>query len=192
MVRNMLVYLTNLNGVLLHTGKVKITDAKISMINTDYKLGYRVRQRQLNNYLQGVSEHIKMSEFDPTKYNGVKINYLPDPAQRNNIKCTRKSIEKCIGEITISVFNTGNIIVTGGNTIKDTMSAYRWINSFFESNFDDLLKEYPETFTPKKKVSRVYYRREIQMLIMSQNKYDLQTIHKDKLSNVHRELLESI
>jgi TATA-box binding protein (TBP) (component of TFIID and TFIIIB) len=189
MVRYMILYLSGIEGVLTTKGKLKITDAKISMINTDYKLGLRVRQKVLNQVLQNYSSHIKMSTFEPGKYNGVKINFICDPTNRTNVKMTRKGVEKVYGEITISVFNTGNIIITGGNTIKDTMFAYRWMNNFFEESKDLVLREFPADYKPKKKTSRVYYREEILKGIMSDNKNDLFVDHQSKMEETFAKLV---
>lgn len=184
MVRYMILYLTSLEGVLQTQGKLKIQDARISMINTDYKLGYRVRQKVLNQVLQNYSDHIKMSTFEPGKYNGVKINFICDPSNRDNTKMTRKGVEKVKGEITVSVFNTGNIIITGGNTIKETMDAYRWMNKFFSDNKEIVLREFPNDYKPKKKNSRIYFRDDIMKQIMSENKKELFDSHRSKMIEV--------
>lgn len=191
MVRYMILYLNGIEGVLNTDGKLKITDAKISMINTDYKLGKRVRQKILNNLLQNYSNHIKMSTFEPGKYNGVKINFICNPNDKSNIKMTRKGVEKVYGEITISVFNTGNIIITGGNTIHDIMFAYRWMNKFFDESGDLVLRDYPNDFKAKKKNSRVYYRDDIMKSIMSDNKNELFISHKRKMNNTFKLLVKS-
>ena len=108
-----------------------------------------------------------------------KINFVCNPEDRTNVKMTRKGVEKVNGEITISVFNTGNIIVTGGNCIQDTMFAYRWMNRFFEESKELILKEFPSDYKPKKKTSRVYFRDIILKEIMSDNKNDLFIKHKE-------------
>lgn len=190
MVRYMLMYLKSLDGVIKTKGKLVITDAKISMINTDYKLGFRVRQKSLNEYLQNYSERIKMATFKPDNYNGVKINFicnLPE-ANSDNTKITRKGVRKTEGEITISVFNTGSIIITGGNNIKNTMYAYRWINTFFDKHREQFLR--PNLGEPKKKTTRIYYRDDISRLIMSENKADLMNKHRVLMEPVFAELLK--
>lgn len=190
MVRSMLIYLTSLEGVVKHTGKIKIINSKISMINTDYKLGMRVRQKLLNETLQDYSKHIKMSSFDPDKYNGVKINFICDPYSKTNTKFTRKGVEKVKGEITISVFNTGNIIITGGNTIYETMYAYKWMNKFFDDNNEMILRQFPKDYKPKKKNSRIYFKTNILKEITSENKKDLFEDHKKKFLPILEELVQ--
>lgn len=186
MIRYMIMFLTGIEGVVKSSGKIKIRDVKISMINSDYKLGKKVRQMALKNLLQGYSDHVKFAEFDPSKYNGVLINFVCYPGAKDETKMTRKGITKAKGEITISVFNTGNIIVTGGNTIYETMMAYKWINKFFDENSQEILRDFPSDYKPKKKNRRVYFRTDILKEIMSENKKDLFDNHKSKMSSVLR------
>lgn len=188
MVRTMLIYLTSLDGVIKHTGKIKIINSSIKMINTDYKLGMRVRQKLLNETLQDYSKHIKESSFDPDKYNGVKISFICDPYSKSNTKFTRKGVEKVKGEITMSVFNTGNIIITGGNTMYETMYAYKWINQFFDDNIEQILRPFPKDYKPKKKNSRIYFKDDILKEITSEIKKDLFDCHKKLFSNVLEEI----
>ena len=162
------------------------------MINTDFRLGYMVRQKLTNKMLQDYSSHIKSSTFDPDKYNGVKVNFICDPFSTKNLKFTRKGVEKVKGEITLSIFNSGSIIITGGNTIRETMFTYQWISKFFDDNKDELLKDFPKDFKVKKKNPRIYYKDELLTEIMSENKKDLKDIHNIKFTEVLQQLTRKI
>jgi TATA-box binding protein (TBP) (component of TFIID and TFIIIB) len=96
---------------------LKITDFKISMINTNFGIGNKI-----------ISENM---------LSVIKENNVP------NIKAKLKTdihaalnIELIVNEsiVTILVFNTGNIIITGGKNSTHINTAYEYINNLIDNN----------------------------------------------------------
>ena len=140
------------------------------MINTDFKIERGIRQKKLSillqdeklNYSNG--GNIKSCEFDlDKKYHAVKIKYVDrNSSISDETYYTRKRIQKLEGELTIAVFNTGSIIITGAKKSPEIISAYKFIIDFLSKNSENLLKN---TITNKKKKRKVYLKkREIREL----------------------------
>lgn len=162
-IRKLMSLLVSYKNVLNYKKELKIIDVKISMINTDFKINKKIRQKTLNTILndkrfsleQGGS--VKWSEFDPDKYHGVKIKYVHEHKHQENTHLTRKGIEKLPGELSILVFNTGHVIITGGKTAKETVEAYKFINKIFEDFSNDVIRDLD--VVKKKKKKKIYFKR---------------------------------
>lgn len=163
-IRNIVSVLLSYDNVLIIKNEMKIHSANISMINTDFCLENGIKQKLLNNILQNLPKEIlgngfvKRSEFEPDEYHGVKIKFVTNYSKlghEDTFKLTRKGIEKLPGELTISVFNTGSVIITGGKTSKDTMDAYKFINRVFDTYKEQISKPIIDKIKKKKKL---YYK----------------------------------
>jgi TATA-box binding protein (TBP) (component of TFIID and TFIIIB) len=167
LIRKLLHLLISYGDVLILSGNLEIVNLKISLINTDFTINKKVKQKLLNEILQypkfsfQQGGHIKSSIFDPDEYHAVKIKYIDNPEDKTTYY-TRKGVEKYDTEVTISVFNTGSVIITGGKDIRVTLGAYQFINKVFDE-FRDLIIRDTET-KPKKKKKTYYSKEEIQKL----------------------------
>ncbi len=162
-IRKLIMFLLSYDHVLNYKDELKIIDVGISMINTDFKIDKKIRQKTLNDILNRESfslykgGNIKWSEFDPDKYHGVKIKYVYSHNEEEDTFLTRKGIEKLPGELSILVFNTGHVIITGGKTAKETYEAYKFINKVFDDYKEEIIRD--STITKKKKKKKVYFKR---------------------------------
>lgn len=187
--RNIIKYLYDIPGVInkienIKHEKIKIEKMRIRMINTNFGINQKIRLKALNDSLQSGVKHVKASSFDPTKYNGVKISFIPTPDDKTIKRFMRKGVEKYENELTISVFNSGNVIINGGNTSFDTVSAYNWINKYLDDNYSDLVRNYDKDFKPKKKIHRIYHRTEIINDLVSELKEICFINHRNKFKEV--------
>lgn len=155
MVRTMLAFLER-NGFIIRKIDVPlcIDIVRVSMINANFSLGFHLNRNQLK-----IKLHESMEDengFDD--YKGY-IRYMDMNADRSKAlilkyvrKCsdseiydnggeykTRKGVIKNFAEATINVFFSGNIIINGGCTSTDTMSAYEFICQYI-SDRSDVLK----------------------------------------------------
>ncbi len=137
----------------------------IQLINCDYKLGYFVNRRVLDQLLNNYGiYHV----FEAGHYPGVKISFYwnKNKTKQNGVcecvghKCmTRtKSIhdtEKDIAckKITVIVFQSGSVIITGSQTLEQVNDTYQYMNDIFSSIKDQIkkpiirpqpLKKYPK------------------------------------------------
>ena len=95
---------------------VPVDSYRIVMINTNFSLNYNVN-------LMKIADHFSQNgifnvSFEPDRYSAVKIKFKPASDMK---------------EVTVSVFSTGKIIVTGAETLKEIVYAYNIINHHINS-----------------------------------------------------------
>jgi len=120
------------------------------LINSDYFCGFEI---QRENLYQILSEKYDLSiSYEPENYPGVKLEYfwnrhnLNTPTEGHCI-CKQKCIGKGLGngdgdckKITVSTFQSGKIIVTGGRSLEQLNYAYNFINKILKDNYKLLCK----------------------------------------------------
>lgn len=90
---------------------------RIAMINSDYNIGYSIDRDQLHSILKDVSI------FEPDKHAPVNIKY--------EYKDRKK--------ISIFVFESGAIVITGVNNSNQIVKAYNYINTVIGDNFSKVV-----------------------------------------------------
>jgi TATA-box binding protein (TBP) (component of TFIID and TFIIIB) len=103
-----------------------ITSYKIDMINSNYKVNMQIDRIKFYNLL--LKKKIKCS-FEPCIRACVIIKYTPI---ENNYE------EK---EISVFVFQKGNIIITGARTKNHIISACKYINNILLTHHDEISKK---------------------------------------------------
>jgi TATA-box binding protein (TBP) (component of TFIID and TFIIIB) len=102
-----------------------IISFKIDMINSNYKVNMQIDRDKLYNLL--LKKKIK-SSFEPCIRACVIVKYTPDIDNQE---------EK---EISIFVFQKGNIIITGARTRSHISSACKYINNILLTHYDEVSK----------------------------------------------------
>ena len=98
------------------------------------------------------------SSYEPTIYPGVNIKYcfnesnLDDGICKCSVPCNGKGKVnsdgiKCCKRITIAVFNSGKIIITGGQNRDQIKIAYHFISNFI-NKYKDQINLSPQLPTP--------------------------------------------
>lgn len=105
---------------------ITITDFNIYMINTNYTLSILIDREKLYKLL--LLKKIK-AIYEPCIRACVIIKYTP---LENNLE------EK---EVSIFIFQEGNIIITGARSISHILSAYHYTNNILITHKDDILKK---------------------------------------------------
>jgi TATA-box binding protein (TBP) (component of TFIID and TFIIIB) len=111
---------------IIDTDKLSINKFKIDMINSNYKVKMQIDRAKLFNLL--IKKKIK-SSFEPCIRACVIIKYVPiynNPEEK---------------EISIFIFQKGNIIITGARTQNHIVSAYKYINDILVTHYDDINKK---------------------------------------------------
>lgn len=104
---------------------LEISDFKISMINTNFGIGKDVNREEI----------LKIIKTNDLPY--VKAKLKPDIHAAINIELL---VEDYI--VTILVFKTGNIIITGGKKSIHINTAYDFITKLIEDNKSRIIKNY--------------------------------------------------
>ena len=104
----------------------KLSEFKIDMINANYKINIQIDRINLYKLLQ--LKKIK-SYYEPCIRACVIIKYIPYVAN--------KIYEK---EISISIFQKGNIIITGARSKEHIISSYKYINNLLTQYKTDIMR----------------------------------------------------
>jgi hypothetical protein len=130
------------------------------MINTDFKIynnelcseRFSIKRKELHNILIGQKYNNK-SSFQPGIYQGVKLEYFWNTTniEKNGIcACTNNCFGKNTGDgngnckkVTVAVFESGSILITGGVTFQQVDDAYNYICNVIKENLVSIHKQTP-------------------------------------------------
>lgn len=120
----------------------------VQLINTDYALNKFINQDALHKLL--INEYNLFSMLEKTIYQGVntKFFYNTDHPEVGICQCEKFCKGQGSGEgpaeckrITMSIFRTGRIIITGAREIKQIEAAYNFLNKVFDKHHAEVLYE---------------------------------------------------
>ena len=112
------------------------------LINSDFDIYSEVNREMLHRL---IVDHGYYSSYEPCTYPGVNIKYYYNPIKRNfgicdcEKPCNGKGKDNTCKKITIAVFKSGKIIITGGRNKQNINSAYQFITEFINENKDKIL-----------------------------------------------------
>lgn len=106
--------------------KLKVSSFKIDMINSNYKVNMQIDRAKLFSLL--LKKKIK-SSFEPCIRACVIIKYTPAIDNQES------------KEISIFVFQKGNIIITGARRKSHIMAAYKYINNILITHSEEISKK---------------------------------------------------
>jgi TATA-box binding protein (TBP) (component of TFIID and TFIIIB) len=106
--------------------KITVKDFKIDMINSNYQVAMQIDRDKLYNLL--LKKKIK-SSYEPCIRACVIIKYVP----------LVENIEQ--KEVSVFVFQKGNIIITGARSKSHVISAYNYMNDILLTHKDEIIKK---------------------------------------------------
>jgi TATA-box binding protein (TBP) (component of TFIID and TFIIIB) len=129
----------------------RIHKEQVQLINTDFSVGAKLRRDVLHSVL---SETYRLnSSYESAIYQGVKTKYFynaqrPKDAPPGLCPCSRlckgtgdgDTIDNC-KKITISPFQTGQVIITGARTMDQINEAYEFIKHVFTKHADSVMRK---------------------------------------------------
>lgn len=101
-------------------GDIIITDFKIILINSNFKLNYRIDRKKLYNILISLEANCK---FEPTRHASVDIKYIVSDNKT----------------VSIFIFESGAIIITGAKKIQHILDAYNYINNIIQNYYQEIV-----------------------------------------------------
>jgi hypothetical protein len=129
--------------------KLQAAGYRVCLINSDFFVGFPIRRERLYSVLR--REYATVCTFEPCIYPGVKIKFMwnQDPRSTPCGVCTCTA--PCSGrgdgggngecrKVTIAVFQSGNVIITGAHTLDQIQSAYDFVVSLAERHYEFILK----------------------------------------------------
>jgi|TARA_B110000285_G_scaffold79049_1_gene91115 TATA-box binding protein (TBP) (component of TFIID and TFIIIB) len=111
------------------------------LINSDFDIHNGINREALHRL---IIMNGYMSSFEPCTYPGVNIKYYHNPLKKNfgicdcDKPCNGKGKDNTCKKITIAVFKSGKIIITGGRSKYNIQTAYEFITEFIEENGNDI------------------------------------------------------
>jgi TATA-box binding protein (TBP) (component of TFIID and TFIIIB) len=119
----------------------------IQLLNSDYKVNADVKRSELHKIL--CQDYRMFSTLETTNYQGVKTGYYYNesyPIKTGICHCPDfcngqgdGTVEGACKKITIAVFQTGSIIVTGARNIRQLDEAYDFMNRVLQRHAPDVL-----------------------------------------------------
>lgn len=145
--------------VVFDVKKLKMSNYKTVLINSDYYCGMEIQRENLSTVL--LDKYDLTVSYEPENYPGVKLEYFWNQSNTNvknegRCVCSKKCNGKGTGigdqnckKITISTFQSGKVIVTGARSREQLKIAYDFINRIFAENYNFIKKR---TRTNKDKI----------------------------------------
>lgn len=114
------------------TSTMRGCDYRVRLINSDFKIGFDVKRDVLHRIVQ--FEYGVFATYEPCIYPGVKIQYFWNQDYGDNLEGRCRCHRMCSGKgtseksgfckkITISVFQSGCVIITGAQSYKQVDDA---------------------------------------------------------------------
>jgi len=133
--------------------KIEDPNLEIVLINSDFSTNFKIKREILHNLL--IQKYSLFSSYEPCIYPGVNSKFFWNKKYRNDslkkegiCHCSQQCIGKGKGDgygkckkITISIFQSGNIIITGARSIEQINDAYNFINGILKENYNILKRE---------------------------------------------------
>jgi TATA-box binding protein (TBP) (component of TFIID and TFIIIB) len=128
----------------------ELTKFKVQLINSDYQVAYPINRIALHTILS--QTYGLFSTFESTIYQGVNTKYYyneqhPDKSRPGICLCTKRCRGQGSGSgpgeckrITMSVFQTGKIIITGGRYLFQLEEAYDFLNAVLQRHASEILR----------------------------------------------------
>jgi TATA-box binding protein (TBP) (component of TFIID and TFIIIB) len=126
---------------------IKCDDFRIVMINSDFTLGFKVRREALYEILANNNIFVT---YEPDIYPGVNTKFYFNSSNTKNGICNCKNV--CNGKgsgngdgdckkVTIAIFQSGAIIITGSRSHEQMYNAYDFINKIISNSINIIYKE---------------------------------------------------
>jgi len=127
-------------------GPVHLHRISVQLINTDYSINRYINQDALHKIL--INDYNLCSMLEKTIYQGVNTKYFYNTQNTTEGICSCEKICKGQGtgegegqckRITMSIFRTGKIIITGARKMEQIRTAYAFLNRVFDKHHATVL-----------------------------------------------------
>ncbi len=130
--------------------KLTINGFGSTMINSNYELNFKLDLDVLFRCIEKEDKDIyKM--YDSDRYRGLKVGFFWNDNKGDNQDGICRCPKKCKGKgkgtlngeckkVTIAIFKSGSIIITGGRTDDQTDKAYQFINNIISKHYSEVMK----------------------------------------------------
>jgi len=129
----------------------RIHKEQVQLVNTDFSIGAKIHREALFRLL--TKKYKLRATYESAFYQGVNTKYFYNKQRPADVLpglcgcpalCKGGGDGETLGEckkITISPFQTGQVIITGARTMEQIMEAYDYIKSIFTAEQDEVLRK---------------------------------------------------
>lgn len=126
----------------------------VRLINSDFSVPFHIRRKDLHQLLIS-DQYNNTSSFQPGTYPGVKLQYFWNPFfGKHDGRCHCTDKKKCFGKgngtgegeckkVTVSIFESGKILITGAINFAQIDHAYTYICKMLSTHQHTLQKSLP-------------------------------------------------
>lgn len=133
----------------------QVTGYEIVMINSNFFVGFLIDNHKLYNILiEKRRDYNLFTSYDPRVYQGVKIFFMwnTNQSRKNGVcQCEKKkckfSAKKKGGNgegdcrrISVAVFGTGKILITGAKNNTQLYDCYNYVTKVLQDNYKDIVQ----------------------------------------------------
>lgn len=135
---------------------IHASDFVIRMINSGFSFPFKVKHKNLHQLLIS-SKYNNVCSFQPLTYPGVKLEYYWNKEYKTDGRCYCSG--RCFGKgngngegeckkVTVAIFDSGQILITGANAFDQIDAAYAFICGVIKDNIKDIKKVLPVLPSP--------------------------------------------
>lgn len=143
--------------------QIEISEFKTVLINSDYDCGFEIQRENLLKIL--VNEYNLSVNYEPENYPGVKVAFFWNNIYKDDVPGLCKCDKRCVGKgkgngineckkVTIAIFQSGKIIITGGNDLLQIQTVYEFLNGIFRKHLFEIKKKYLINYHPEIKITQ--------------------------------------
>ena len=127
--------------IVLEEDKMKNTNFDTRLINCDFKVSYKINRGLLHKLL--THKYGMTCSYEPCIYQGVKLSFFMNDYSNNGIcscakKCLGKGANTICKKITVAIFQSGCVTITGSNDISQLNYVYNFMTDLLEENMEDV------------------------------------------------------
>lgn len=123
--------------------KLNFNEPKIEMINSNFATGFHMNLKKLYYILDDIfrknTDKIISVRYEKCIYPGInlKLANLDEITKPYKNKHGQLRYDK---KISVFIFGSGNIIITGANNTEQIETAYKYVNDVIEKNFGEIVQ----------------------------------------------------
>lgn len=115
---------------LIYKVTVPFDSFKVVMINSNFSVNYIINQNAIFSCFNKRKGFIV--SFDPDRYSAVKMKFKPVASGK---------------QVTVSIFSSGSVIITGAQTLQEVFEAYKTILDQIHACFDTICVDFSKNDT---------------------------------------------
>lgn len=136
--------ITKEHDIIDDENKLINTNYNTRLINCDFRVSFKINRSILHKLIN--TKYNLTCSYEPCIYQGVKIgfymnNYSNDGICKCQKKCLGKGPNTICKKITVAIFQSGCVTITGSTTITQLEFVYKYIKNILENNMIEIYQK---------------------------------------------------